>query len=80
MGFDDGEEQERGVSRAGLPAAVLESKRLPVYMSRSILHACTLRRLPLTEILGVRIVSRGKLKHQYALGLPSQRVNTNNCF
>lgn len=77
MGFDDGEEQERGVSRAGLPAAVLESKRLPVYMSRSILHAWP---LPVTEILGVSIVSHGQLKHQYALGLPSQRVNTNTCF
>lgn len=65
------------MSRAGLPAAVLESKRLPVYMSPSVLHAWP---LPVTEILGVRIVSRGKLKHQYALGLPSQRVNTNNCF
>lgn len=77
MGFDDGEEQERGLSRAGLPAAVLESERLPVYTSRSIPHAWP---LPVTEILGVRIVSHGKLKHQYALGLRSQRVNTNNCF
>ena len=49
-------------------------KRPAIWVSPPYKHG------PCLEILGVRILSHGKSKHQYALGPPSQWANTKNCF